>query len=299
MGGSFLITLREGLEAGLIVAIILAYLKSTNQRPHFRTVLIASLAAVAVALAVGASIFAVAGEFEGKSEEVFEGLTMLAAVGVLSWMIVWMKRQAAGIKKSLEREIAEAVGVGSVVALALIPFSAILREGLETAVFLFAATRTSTPLESTVGASAGILVAIGLTWGLYSGGYRLNLRVFFNVTGVLLILFAAGLLAHGIHELQEVHWLPVYKEHVWNINNILNDGHGVGLWLRALFGYNANPSLLEVIAYPTYLVVALAYFVAIRPAVPAAAPPPARSVSRGSVSSPLSLTGEGKSPVVD
>src|SRR3990172_3148636 len=159
MGSSFLITLREGLEAGLIVAIILAYLRSTNQRPHFRTVLLAAGAGVAVSFAAGAGIFAVAGEFEGRAAEAFEGLAMLVAVGVLSWMIVWMKQQSAGIKRSLEREVAEAIGMGSVLALALIPFSAILREGLETAVFLFAATRTSSPLESTIGASAGILAA--------------------------------------------------------------------------------------------------------------------------------------------
>src|SRR3990170_938148 len=129
VSGSFLITLREGLEAGLIVAIILAYLKASGQRPHFRTVLMAALAAVAVSLAVGAAIFAVAGEFEGRTAEAFEGTAML-------------------------------------LALALIPFTAILREGLETSVFLFAATRTSTPLESTIGASGGILAATALTWGL-------------------------------------------------------------------------------------------------------------------------------------
>lgn len=274
MGGAFLITLREGLEAGLIVAIILAYLKSTNQRLHFRTVLLAAIAAIAVSLAVGAAIFAIAGEFEGRSAEVFEGLAMLAAVGVLSWMIVWMKRQSAGIKPGLERDVAQAIGMGSVFALALIPFTAILREGLETAVFLFAATRTSTPLESTVGATAGIIVAIGLTWGIYSGGYRLNLRVFFNVTGVFLIFFAAGLLAHGIHELQEAALMPIFVEHVWNISHILDDGSGVGLWLKALLGYNGNPSLLEVVAYPVYLAVALAYFLALRPYLPSAAPRP-------------------------
>ena len=273
MGGAFLITLREGLEAGLIVAIILAYLKSTNQRLHFRTVLLAAIAAIAVSLAVGAAIFAVAGEFEGRSAEAFEGLAMLAAVVVLSWMIVWMKRQSAGIKPGLERDVAQAIGMGSVFALALIPFTAILREGLETAVFLFAATRTSTPLESTVGATAGIIVAIGLTWGIYSGGYRLNLRVFFNVTGVFLIFFAAGLLAHGIHELQEAGLMPIFVEHVWNISHILDDGSGVGLWLKALLGYNGNPSLLEVIAYPVYLAIAFAYFLALRPYVPSAAPP--------------------------
>ena len=272
MGPTFLITLREGLEAGLILAIILAYLRSTNQRPHFRTVLVAAMAAIAISLVIGATIFAVAGEFEGRWADAFEGAAMLVAVGVLSWMIVWMKRQSAGIKRSLERDMAQAIGMGSVVALALIPFSAVLREGLETAVFLFAATRTSTPLESTVGATAGIVVAIGLTWGIYSGGYRVNLRVFFNVTGVFLIVFAAGLLVHGIHELQEAAVLPVFVEHVWNINHILDDGSGVGLWLKALLGYNGNPSLLEVIAYPTYLALASWYFVALRPDAEAVAP---------------------------
>ncbi len=275
MGGSFLITLREGLEAGLIVAIILAYLKSTNQRRHFRTVLFAALAAVAISLVVGAAIFGIAGEFEGRGAEAFEGFAMLAAVGVLSWMIVWMKRQSAGIKNSLEHEMAEAIGMGSVLALALIPFSAILREGLETTVFLFAATRTSTPLESTIGATAGIVVAAGLSWGIYSGGYRVNLRVFFNVTGTLLIVFAAGLLIHGIHELQEAALLPISIEHVWDINYIVNDGSGVGLWLKALLGYNGNPSLLEVVAYPTYLVLASWYFIAMRPASSAVALTPA------------------------
>ena len=285
MGSSFLITLREGLEAGLIVAIILAYLKSTHQRPHFRTVFVAALAAVAVSLTVGAAIFAVAGEFEGRSAEAFEGLTMLLAVGVLSWMIVWMKQQSAGIKRNLEHDVAQAIGMGSVLALALIPFTAILREGLETAVFLFAATRTSTPLESTIGASAGILAATGLTWGIYSGGYRVNLRTFFNVTGVLLIFFAAGLLAHGIHELQEAALLPFVVEHVWDINHILDDGSGVGLWLKALFGYNGNPSLVEVIAYPAFLALALSYFVALRPnltvAPPSAAAPDQARLPQG------------------
>ena len=270
MGGAFLITLREGLEAGLIVAIVLAYLKSQNQREHFRTVLGATVAAAVVSLAVGAAIFGIAGEFEGRTAEAFEGIAMLMAVGVLSWMIVWMKRQSAGIKKGLERDVAQAVGMGSVFALALIPFSAILREGLETSVFLFAATRTSTPLESTVGATAGLIAAVGLTWGIYSGGYRVNLRVFFNVTGVFLVVFAAGLLAHGIHELQEAALLPIFVEHVWNINNVLDDGSGVGLWLKALLGYNGNPSLTEVIAYPVYLTLALSYFFTLRQYVPAA-----------------------------
>lgn len=270
MGGSFLITLREGLEAGLIVAIILAYLRSSGQQAHFRTVLGAAAAAIVVALGAGAAIFAIAGEFEGDGAVAFEGLAMLTAVGVLSWMIVWMKAQAAGIKKTLEREVAEAIGLGSVLALAVIPFSAILREGLETSVFLFAATRTSTPLESTIGAAAGLVAASALTWGIYSGGYRLNLRAFFNVTGVMLVVFAAGLLAHGLHELQEIGVVPGLRTEVWDTTGALDHDSGVGKWAKALFGYNGTPSVLEVIVYPTYLVIALAYFLGFRPKTPAA-----------------------------
>src|SRR3990172_6279867 len=274
MGSSFLITLREGLEAGLIIAIILAYLKSTNQRPHFRTVLIAAAAGVAVSLTIGAAIFAVAGEFEGRSAEAFEGLAMLMAVGVLSWMIVWMKRQSAGIKKNLEHEVAQAIGMGSAFALALIPFTAILREGLETSVFLFAATRTSTPLESTVGASAGLLAATALTWGIYSGGYRVNLRIFFNVTGVMLIVLAAGLLVNGMKELTEAAVISNLGPHVWDTYNVLADNSPIGKFLSTILGYDSSPYLGVVIAYVAYLVLALSFFTfgrAPSPRAPAAA----------------------------
>ena len=276
MGSSFLITLREGLEAGLIVAIILAYLKSTNQRPHFRTVLVAALAAVAISLAVGAAIFAVAGEFEGRTAEAFEGTAMLLAVGVLSWMVVWMKRQAAGIKKTLETDVAQAIGVGSAFALALIPFTAILREGLETSVFLFAATRTSTPLESTVGASAGILAATALTWGLYSGGYRINLRVFFNVTGVMLIILAGGLLANGLKELHEAAVIGNLGPHTWDTYNVLADNSQLGKFLGTILGYDSSPFLGVVIAYVAFLVLSLTFFSFGRAPSPRAPSPAAR-----------------------
>ncbi|MBI1885157.1 MAG: FTR1 family protein [Chloroflexi bacterium] len=268
MGGAFLITLREGLEAGLIVAIVLAYLKATGHISYFRTVWLGTVAAVGVSLIVGAGIFAAAGEFEGRAAVAFEGVAMLSAVAVLTWMIIWMKRQAVHIRRQLEQQVSVAVTTGSLMALALIPFTAVLREGLETAVFLFAASRTATPLDSTVGALAGLFFAGTLSYGVYSGGYRLNLRLFFNLTGVLLIFFAAGLLAHGIHELQAAKLAPVGVEHVWDIGGVLPDGEGVGEWFKGILGYNANPSLAEVIAYPAYVVVALWYFLALRPPVP-------------------------------
>jgi len=262
------------------VAIVLAYLKSSNQRPYFRTVLAATVAAVAVSLAVGAAIFAAAGEFKGRSAEAFEGLAMLAAVGVLSWMIIWMKRQAATIKGKLERDVAAAIGMGSALALALIPFSAILREGLETAVFLFAATRTSTPLQSTIGATAGIIIAMALTWGIYSGGYRLNLRVFFNVTGLLLIVLAAGLLVNGLAELHEAAIITNLGPHVWDTYDIIADNSQVGRFLSTILGYDSSPYLGMVVAYAAYLVLALAFFTLGRgPAAPAKPRPMAETPS--------------------
>jgi len=283
MSSSFIITLREGLEAGLIVAIILAYLKASGQRPHFRTVLISAVAAVAVSLSVGAAIFAIAGEFAGRSAEAFEGTAMLIAVGVLSWMVVWMKRQAAGIKKTLETDVAQAIGVGSAFALALIPFTAILREGLETAVFLFAATRTATPLESTIGASAGLLGAIALTWGIYSGGYRVNLRVFFNVTGVLLVVLAAGLLVNGLKELHEAGVISNLGPHAWDTYNTLPDNSQLGKFLSTILGYDSSPYLGLVIAHVAYLVLALTFFAfgrapSLRPAAAASHQPGTEAV---------------------
>jgi high-affinity iron transporter len=268
MGQSLLVTLREGLEAGLIVVIVLTYLRSAGQRAYWKHALLGTAAAIAVSLVLGAVIFVAAGEFEGRAEQVFEGSAMLTAVVVLSWMIVWMKSQAIHIRGHLQAQVQSALAVGSALALAAIPFVAVLREGIETALFLFAAARTSTPVESTLGAGLGLAGALALSYLFYRGGRRINLRLFFNVTGVLLILFAAGLLAHGIHEFQEASLVPPVVEHVWNMNGVLDDGDGVGEWLKGIFGYNGNPSLVEVVAYPLYLAVAFWYFLRARPEAP-------------------------------
>jgi len=242
---SLLITLREGLEAGLIVVIVLTYLKGVGHKAYWKSAWLGTAAAVAASVMAGAVVFAVAGEFEG--------LAMLTAVVVLSWMIIWMKRQAVHIRGKLQARIDTALLSGSALAIAVIPFVAVLREGIETVVFMLAAAQTSVPLESTVGASVGLILAAALGYVLYRGGRRLNLRLFFNVTGALLILFAAGLLAHAIHELQEAQLAPVLVEHVWDVNGFLSDNAGLGLWLKGVFGYNGNPALVEVLAYPLYL----------------------------------------------
>jgi high-affinity iron transporter len=258
--GAALLTTREGLEASLIVGIVLAYLAKTDNRRHFNTIWLGTAAAVAVSIVTGAALFFTVGALEGRSEQIFEGVAMFSAVAVLTWMIFWMRKQAVNIKRELEQKIEGAIAAGSAVGLASVVFFAVLREGWETALFLFAISESSSPLSTTIGAIVGLVIAITLGVALYMGSRRLNLRQFFTVTGVLLIVFAAGLLAHGIHEFQEAGLLPMTVEHVWDTNGVVNEDSTVGEFLTTLFGYNGNPSLLEVVAWGSFLAVALAFF---------------------------------------
>ncbi|MBI4283148.1 MAG: FTR1 family protein [Chloroflexi bacterium] len=262
MLSSLLITLREGLEAALIVGIILAYLARTNNRQGFRPVWLGTASAVLVSLIVGAVIYFAAGELEDPGEAIFEGIAMFIATGVLTWMIFWMRKQAADIRAHLQAQIQSALTSGSSFGLALLAFIAVVREGIETVLFLFAATRVAeSPLLFTVGGLVGLAIAIVIGYSIYKGTSRLNLRTFFNVTSVVLIVFAAGLLAHGIHEFNEVGFIPPVVEHVWDINPILSEQSTFGRFLTALTGYNGNPSLVEIVAYLAYLAWALwSYF---------------------------------------
>ncbi len=261
MLGSLLITLREGLEAALIIGIILAYLAKTDNRQGFKPVWLGVALGVLGSLVAGAIIYVSAGELSGRAEEIFEGIAMFLAVGVLTWMIFWMRRQAINIRANLQQEIQTVLTTGSSMGLVLLAFLAVVREGIETVLFLFAASRVDeSPVLFTAGGLLGLVVAIAIGYAIYKGAARLNLRAFFNVTSVLLILFAAGLLAHGIHEFHEAGIIPPVVEHVWDINNILPERSTAGRFLTAIFGYNGNPSLVEVAAYVVYLVLALGVY---------------------------------------
>jgi high-affinity iron transporter len=259
LGAAFLITLREGIEAALIVSILLAYLKQVGRSDGANLVWWGSGVAVAVSAVVGAVIFAVGAEFEGKAEEVFEGLVTLAAVAVLTWMIFWMRRQGARIRSRLQEKVDTALFAGGI-ALSALAFVAVVREGIETALFIFAAAK-GTAVESggiggqLVGAALGLAAATLLGTLLYRGGIRLNLRTFFRVTGTLLIVVAAGLFAFALHELQEAGWLPLLQGTAFDISANFPDDEGLGGILRALVGYQANPTWLEVVGWAGYLVV--------------------------------------------
>lgn len=259
MGATFVIALREGIEAALIVSIVLAYLKQLGRTDGSRLVWWGTGLAVLLSAATGTVIFSVGADFEGTAEQVFEGLVTFTAVGVLTWMIFWMRRQGARIKSDLQHKVDSALVSGGF-ALSALAFVAVLREGVETALLLFAAAE-GTAVEG--GAVAAQLLGFGLGLGLavvlgvllYRGGVRMNLRTFFKVTGAILIVVAAGLFAFSMHELQEAGWFPILQGRAFDLSATLPDDEGIGAILRGLFGYNADPTVFEVLAWVTYLVV--------------------------------------------
>ncbi|MDO8472983.1 MAG: iron uptake transporter permease EfeU [Dehalococcoidia bacterium] len=258
MLSSLLITLREGLEAALIIGIMLAYLSRTGNRSGVKQVWLGTALAVLASLVAGAAIYLVAEELEGSAEQIFEGSTALLAAGVLTWMIFWMRRQASSIKSNLHAEMQSALRKGASFGLVFLAFVAVVREGVETALFMFAAARTAeSPVAFTAGGLVGLALAVILGYSIYKGTSRLNMRAFFNVTGLLLILFAAGLLAHGIHEFNEAGVVPAVIEHVWDTGRVLPDTSTPGRFLSALLGYNSDPSLVEVAGYFAYLAIVL------------------------------------------
>lgn len=256
---SLLITLREGLEAALIVGIMLAYLAKTNRSPMARYAWLGVGAAVLVSLAAGATIYLTAGDLTGRGEQLFEGSATLLAAGVLTWMIFWMRKEAANVRSSLQSQIDSRLANGSWAGLATLAFVAVAREGIETALFLFAASTTAeSPLWAITGGLIGLVLAVGIGYVLYRGTARLNLRAFFNVTSLILIVFAAGMLSHGVHEFVEVGAIPGIVQPLWNTGAFLPDESSIGRLLASLVGYSSDPSLTEVASWVLYLCAAFA-----------------------------------------
>ena len=252
---SFLLSLREGIEAALIIGIIIGVLAKINHRELKPVIWRGVILAVALSLAFGVGLNAIGTEFTGQFEAAFEGLAMLLAAALLTWMILWMQRQGGQIQRELETKTVQATFNGGVSALFLLAFLAVFREGIELSLFLIAARMASDTISVLIGAALGLGAAVLLGWLLFASTRRLNLKTFFQVTNVLLLFFAAGLVAHGVHELVEAGWIPAIIDPVWDINHILDDNSEIGGILKALFGYNGDPALTEVIAYLGYFAV--------------------------------------------
>jgi len=252
---SYLLSLREGIEAALIIGIVLGALRQMRRMDFSAAVWFGVISASVISALAGVLLTYFGLSFEGQAEQVFEGITMLLAAGVLTWMIFWMSRQARNIKGELESGVRKAAFEGGKRGLFALAFLAVLREGIELALFLAASVFASDVQQTLIGAFLGLGTAILLGWSLFATTVRLDLRRFFKVTGFILILFAAGLVAHGVHEFNEAGLIPPVIEHVWDVNSILDEDATLGSMLKALFGYNGNPSLTEVLSYFAYFVV--------------------------------------------
>lgn len=260
----FLIMLREGLEAALIVGIIASYLRQTGRAQWLPAIWVGVLLAVALSLLAGAAVLLAGREFPQKTQELFEAIVGLVAVGVLSYMVLWMRRAARSLKAELHAGIDAALdasrGQGGAWALIGMAFFAVAREGLESVFFLLAIFQQSPGPAAPLGALAGIAVAVALGLGIYWGGVRLNLHKFFRYTGIFILFVAAGLLAgvlRNLHEAGVWNWL---QAPVWDLSRTLPNASVTGTVLSGLLGYHESPTWGEALAWLLYLAPALALF---------------------------------------
>lgn len=247
---ALLIALREGVEMALIVGIVLAYLGNIGARTAQRWVWLGVGAAALVSVGFLGILNLLEREFVGAVEQIYEGTAMLLAAAFLTWMIFWMLQRSRYIKSELQTGVAEALARGGAAwGLFALAFFTVVREGVETALLLFAAPGQGKLL----GAVIGFAAAIGIGVLIYAYGRRIDLRTFFRVTGILLVIFAAGLLTHGVHEFVEAGLAG--GPTVFDLSATLPDDEGLGSILRALLGYSADPTWLEVAVYVAYFVV--------------------------------------------
>ena len=261
---AFVIFFREALEASLIVGIILAYLHRIGRGDRAAAVWLGVGSALAVDAAVAAVSFHVIHQYDGsRIQAILEGSTYLVATTVLTYMSFWMKEQSSGIRRELEAKVDAALTRSSVAALALLAGITVGREGLETAFFTLAIALRAQAASLLAGALLGVLAGLGVSFWVYRLGRRAPLGLFFNVLGVLLLLFGAGLLADAVESFQSIGWLAFWQTAVWHSGRILSESSALGDILHSLLGYAEAPSLLQVSAYLVFLVGAVAAYLRI------------------------------------
>lgn len=253
---TFVIGLREGLEASLIVGIVAAFLRQRGSGRDLRWVWLGVGAAVALCVAVAATLQAVDSRLPERQQDGLETVIALVAVAVVTSMIVWMARNARSLKGDLERRAGAALAQGSVAALVVMAFLAVLREGFETAVFLLSALQASAADRSTAGLGAvlGIMVAVGVGVAIYKGGVRINLARFFAGTGLVLVLVAAGLLVFAVHTGHEAGWIGVGQSRLVDLTGVVAPGSIRSALITGVLGIQPRPTVIEAVAWVAYLV---------------------------------------------
>ncbi|MFE6757390.1 iron uptake transporter permease EfeU [Streptomyces sp. NPDC057684] len=263
MFGNYLIGLREGLEASLVVCILIAYLVKTDRRDALRPIWIGIAIAVAVALGFGFALTFGSQELTFEAQEALGGSLSIVAVGLVTWMVFWMRRTARHLKAELHGKLDAALQMGTA-ALVATAFLAVGREGLETALFVWASVRASNdgthgPL---IGVLLGLLTAVALGWAFYRGALRINLAKFFTWTGGMLVIVAAGVLAYGVHDLQEAQFLGGLSSKAFDISETIPPDSWYGTLLKGVLNFQPDPTVLQVVVWLLYLIPTLAVFLA-------------------------------------
>lgn len=252
---TFVITLREGVEASLIIGIIATFLVREGRRDAIRRMWLGIGIAVALCIGVAVVLEVVGSELPQKQQEGLETVVSLIAVMAVTYMIVWMRRNARGIKATLEGEAASALAAGSAMALVGMAFLAVLREGLETSVFLLAAFQNSTDTTAAgSGAVLGLVAAVAIGLGLYRGGVRINLTRFFRITGLVLVFVAAGLMATAAHTAHEAGWINGLQGQAIDLSWLVQPGTVSGSLLTGMLGLQPQPTVIEAMVYLLYAV---------------------------------------------
>lgn len=253
MLGTFVIGLREGIEASLIVSVIAAFLVQRGERQALRPMWIGVAVAIALCAGVAVLLYAVGESLPFRERETLEGILAIVAVVGVTYMVAWMRRHARDLRRTLEGQAESALLSGSVAALVAIAFLAVLREGLETAIFMLAAFQDSTdPAATGTGAVLGLAVAIGLGYAMFRGGVRIDLARFFQVTGFVLVLVAAGLLASAVHEFAEAGLVTALQGRVLDLTWLVTPGTVQASLLTGILGFQPSPTAAEMIVWLAY-----------------------------------------------
>ncbi|WP_371671916.1 FTR1 family protein [Streptomyces sp. NBC_00289] len=263
MFSNYLIGLREGLEASLVVCILIAYLVKTGRRDALRPIWTGVAVAVLIAMGFGCVLEFGSQELTFEAQEALGGSLSIVAVGLVTWMVFWMRRTARHLKSELHGKLdaALAMGTGALVATA---FLAVGREGLETALFVWASVHAAgdgTP-RPLIGVALGLASAILLGWLFYRGALKINLARFFTWTGAMLVVVAAGVLAYGVHDLQEANWVPGLRNLAFDISDTIAPDSWYGTLLKGVFNFQPDPTVLQVTVWLLYLVPTLVFFFA-------------------------------------
>ncbi len=260
MLSTFIIALREGLEASLIVGILVAYLVKSERRHHLRALWTGVFLAVSASLALGAFLSYTSAELSTKGAELFAGTTSFVAVAMVTWMVFWMKRTARGLRDELHGKAEVAVAAGAL-SMGTLAFFAVAREGLESSLFLYTNFKTVGAFSTaTLGLVLGLATSVALGYGIYNRSVKLNLGKFFTYSGVALIVVAGGVLSYGVHEFQEFGFLPGPDAFAWDITSWMGKDSFIASLLAGTIGFDTTTSWLQLIVWVAYLALTIATY---------------------------------------